>query len=144
MKKLSKAAAVAAMSVLAVAIATPPATGKMLTLKLHSFGSPKQPEKKWIFDTLKADLEKHSGGTLSMQVYFGMALGGKPRDLISQAKNGVVDMSYTLPAYHAGRFPILTGIELPFFDWSADSVAASPSSGDISSKRSTMGSSSKS
>ena len=114
MKKVSIAAAAAAMTVLVVALAAPPATAKTLTLKLHSFGSPKQPEKKWIFDTLKADLEKHSGGTLSMQVYFGMALGGKPRDLISQAKNGVVDMSYTLPAYHAGRFPILTGIELPF------------------------------
>jgi TRAP-type C4-dicarboxylate transport system substrate-binding protein len=90
------------------------ASAETIKMKLHSFGSPKQPETKWIFEPLLKDFDRHSGGTLSFQVYYGMALGGKPRDLISQVENGVVDMSYTLPAYHAGRFPILTGLELPF------------------------------
>jgi TRAP-type C4-dicarboxylate transport system substrate-binding protein len=90
------------------------ASGEAIKMKLHHFGSPKQPENKWIFEPLAKDFDRHSGGTLSFQIYFGMALGGKPRDLISQAESGVVDMSYTLPAYHAGRFPILTGLELPF------------------------------
>jgi TRAP-type C4-dicarboxylate transport system substrate-binding protein len=98
----------------AMTIAGAPAHSENIKMKLHSFGSPKQPETKWIFEPLAKDLQRHSGGTLSFQVYYGMALGGKPRDLISQAENGVVDMSYTLPAYHAGRFPILTGLELPF------------------------------
>ncbi len=106
---------VAACAVAAgVAIAGPSASAETIKMKLHSFGSPKQPETKWIFEPLLKDLDRHSGGTLSFQVYYGMALGGKPRDLISQVENGVVDMSYTLPAYHAGRFPILTGLELPF------------------------------
>ena len=95
-------------------IAGTSANAESIKMKLHSFGSPKQPENKWIFQPLAKDLDRHSGGTLSFQVYWGMALGGKPRDLIAQAENGVVDMSYTLPAYHAGRFPILTGLELPF------------------------------
>jgi TRAP-type C4-dicarboxylate transport system substrate-binding protein len=95
-------------------IAGTPVNAETVKLKLHSFGSPKQPETKWIFNPLRKDLMRHSGGTLNFQVYYGMALGGKPRDLISQVENGVVDMSYTLPAYHAGRFPILTGLELPF------------------------------
>ena len=90
------------------------ASSEAIKMKLHTFGSPKQPETKWIFEPLKQDLERHSGNTLTMQVYYGMALGGKPRDLIAQAENGVVDMSYTLPGYHAGRFPILTALELPF------------------------------
>jgi TRAP-type transport system periplasmic protein len=90
------------------------AGAESVKMKLHSFGSPRQPETKWIFETLKSDFERHSGGTLTFQVYYGMALGGKPRDLIPQVENGVVDMSYTLPGYHAGRFPILTALELPF------------------------------
>ena len=89
-------------------------------LKLHSFGSPKQPETKWIFEPLKKDFERHSNNTLSFQVYYGMALGGKPRDLIPQVENGVVDMSYTLPGYHAGRFPILSALELPFIGESGE------------------------
>jgi TRAP-type C4-dicarboxylate transport system substrate-binding protein len=95
-------------------IAGTSANAETIKMKLHHFGSPKQPENKWIFEPLLKDLDRHSGGTLSFQTYFGMSLGGKPRDLIAQAENGVVDMSYTLPAYHAGRFPILTGLELPF------------------------------
>lgn len=106
---------IAAACAIATALAfAAPASAQKTTLKLHSFGSPKQPETKWIFNPLQKDLEKHSGGTLTFQVYYGMALGGKPRDLIPQVENGVVDMSYTLPGYHAGRFPILTGLELPF------------------------------
>jgi TRAP-type C4-dicarboxylate transport system substrate-binding protein len=114
--KLIAACAVAA----GLMIAGTSANSETIKMKLHSFGSPKQPETKWIFEPLQKDLERHSGGTLSFQVYYGMALGGKPRDLISQAENGVVDMSYTLPAYHAGRFPILTGLELPFIGRSGE------------------------
>ena len=103
-----------AAAVAGLALGAGTAGAETVKMKLHTFGSPKQPETKWIFDSLKKDLERHSGNTLTFQVYYGMALGGKPRDLIAQAENGVVDMSYTLPGYHAGRFPILTALELPF------------------------------
>lgn len=107
--------ALAAGTVLTAAtISAPAARAESKVLKLHTFGSPRQPETKWIFEPLNADFKKDSNGTLSFQTYYGMALGGKARDLIAQAENGVVDMSYTLPAYTAGRFPILTAVELPF------------------------------
>jgi hypothetical protein len=32
-------------------------------------------------------------------------------------------MSYTLPGYHAGRFPILAGLELPFIASSAEAFS---------------------
>ena len=115
------AAGIAVATGLTVAAAG--AGAENIKMKLHTFGSPKQPETKWIFEPLRKDLEKHSEGSLTFQVYFGMALGGKPRDLISQAKNGVVDMSYTLPGYHAGRFPILTGLELPFIATSGEAFS---------------------
>jgi TRAP-type C4-dicarboxylate transport system substrate-binding protein len=94
---------------------TPSTAGaEAVKMKLHTWGSPRNPETKWIFEGLNKNFGRHSGGTLSFQTYYGMALGGKPRDLISQVENGVVDMAYTLPGYHAGRFPILEALELPF------------------------------
>lgn len=83
-------------------------------LKMHTFGPERSVETKIIFEPLQADVEKHSGGMLKIQMYYGMALGGKPADLISQVTGGVVDISYTLPGYHGGRFSILEGLELPF------------------------------
>jgi TRAP-type transport system periplasmic protein len=99
------------------------AAADSVKMKLHTFGSPRQPETKWIFERLNNDFGRHSGGTLSFQTYYGMALGGKPRDLISQVENGVVDMSYTLPGYHAGRFPILEALELPFIATSGEAFS---------------------
>ena len=84
------------------------------TLKMHTFGPERSVETKIIFEPLQADVEKHSGGALKIQMFYGMTLGGKPADLISQVTGGVVDISYTLPGYHAGRFSVLEGLELPF------------------------------
>ena len=75
-----RATGLAAAAALALGAGT--AGADALKLKLHSFGSPKQPETKWIFEPLKKDFERHSGNTMTIQVYYGMALGGKPRDLI--------------------------------------------------------------
>ena len=127
-----KGMALAAAAGLALGAGT--AGAETIKMKLHTFGSPKQPETRWIFEPLKKDLETHSGNTLTLQVYYGMALGGKPRDLIAQAENGVVDMSYTLPGYHAGRFPILTALELPFIGDTARPSARSPGTGSTSTR----------
>ena len=43
-----------------------------------------------------------------------MQLGGKPADLYGQARDGVVDMVWTLPGYSPGRFPLTEVFELPF------------------------------
>lgn len=112
---------VSALSIIsALAIGMVPAGAENIKMKLHTFGAPRQPETKWIFEPLDAEFQQHSNGTLSFQTYFGMALGGKAQDLIAQAENGVVEMSYTLPAYTAGRFPVLTGLELPFIGYTGE------------------------
>ena len=43
-----------------------------------------------------------------------MQLGGAPPQLFDQARDGVVDIVWTLPGYTAGRFPRLEVFELPF------------------------------
>ena len=43
-----------------------------------------------------------------------MALGGRPPELMDQARDGVVDMSMTVVGYTPGRFPRTEVFELPF------------------------------
>lgn len=85
-----------------------------VTLRLHHFSSPRAIESLTIIQPLADAIKRDSGGSLDVQVFPGMQLGGKPSDLLDQVLNGVVDIVYTLPGYHAGRFTILEGLELPF------------------------------
>ena len=57
-----------AAAVAGLALGAGTAGAETVKMKLHTFGSPKQPETKWIFDSLKKDLERHSGNTLTSQV----------------------------------------------------------------------------
>ena len=43
-----------------------------------------------------------------------MQLGGKPPQLIDQARDGVVDIVWALPSYTPGRYPTAAVFELPF------------------------------
>ncbi len=94
--------------------APPALAADKVTLRLHHFSSPRSIESIVIMNALAEALKRDSGGSLELQIFPGMQLGGKPTDLIDQALNGVVDMIYTLPGYHSGRFTILEGLELPF------------------------------
>ncbi len=98
----------------AAMITSPTFAADKVTLRLHHFSSPRSIESRVILNPLAEALKRDSGGTLELQIFPGMQLGGKPRDLLDQVLNGVVDMVYTLPGYHGGRFPIMQGLELPF------------------------------
>ena len=43
-----------------------------------------------------------------------MQLGGKPQALLDQARDGVVDIVWTLPGFTTGRMPKAEIFELPF------------------------------
>jgi TRAP-type C4-dicarboxylate transport system substrate-binding protein len=55
-----------------------------------------------------------SGGRIAIEIYPSMQLGGTPPQLYDQARDGVVDIIWSLPGYTAGRFPRLESFELPF------------------------------
>ena len=59
-------------------------------------------------------VEKESGGRLKFELYPTMQLGGAPPDLFDQAKDGVVDLVWTVLGYTPGRFPKSEVFELPF------------------------------
>jgi TRAP-type C4-dicarboxylate transport system substrate-binding protein len=52
-----------------------------------------------------------------------MQLGGRPPALIDQARDGVVDIVWTLPGYTPGRFPGTEAFELPFVPASAEATS---------------------
>jgi TRAP-type transport system periplasmic protein len=59
-------------------------------------------------------VEEASGGRLKFELYPAMQLGGGPPDLFDQAKDGVVDLIWTVLGYTPGRFPKSEVFELPF------------------------------
>jgi TRAP-type C4-dicarboxylate transport system substrate-binding protein len=59
-------------------------------------------------------VEEASGGRLKFELYPAMQLGGAPPDLYDQARDGVVDLIWTVLGYTPGRFPKSEVFELPF------------------------------
>jgi TRAP-type C4-dicarboxylate transport system substrate-binding protein len=51
---------------------------------------------------------------IDIQHFDAMALGGRPPELMDQARDGVADMTMTLVGYTPGRFPRTEVFELPF------------------------------
>ena len=85
-----------------------------VTLKFHTFMSPMSGvwlnmHKPWM-----EKVEKESGGRIKFEAYPAMQLGGTPVQLYDQARDGVVDIVWTLPGNTAGRFPRVEVFELPF------------------------------
>lgn len=84
------------------------------TLKLHHFLGPKAPAQTQMLEPWAQRVEKASGGKVKIEIYPSMSLGGKPPQLINQARDGVVDIIWTVNGYTAGLFPRSEVFELPF------------------------------
>ena len=91
-----------------LAVAAFTSTGAMaadVTLKLHQFLPPQANVPKLILDVWAENVEKDSGGSIKVDRFPSMQLGGKPPELMDQAVNGVVDIVWTVVGYTPGRFP---------------------------------------
>ncbi len=91
-----------------------PAAAQTINLKLHHFLGPKSPAHAQMLVPWAERVEKASGGTVKIEVFPSMALGGKPPQLINQARDGVVDLIWTVNGYTANLFPRSEVFELPF------------------------------
>lgn len=85
-----------------------------INLKLHHFLGPKSPAHAQMLVPWSERVEKASGGKVKIEVFPSMALGGKPPQLINQARDGVVDLIWTVNGYTANLFPRSEVFELPF------------------------------
>ena len=99
------------------------APAEPITLRLHTFNSPKAIAVRLFLQPWAEEIKERSGGRVEVQVFPAMQLGGRPSDLYGQARDGVVDIVWTLPGYTAGRFPLTEVFELPFV--CGDAVATS-------------------
>jgi TRAP-type C4-dicarboxylate transport system substrate-binding protein len=87
---------------------------QQVTLKLHHFVPAQSNQQKYWFEPWAKKLEQESGGRLKVEIYPSMQLGGKQPQLFDQAKDGVVDIVWTVSGTTPGRFPRLEVFELPF------------------------------
>lgn len=65
-----------------------------------------------------------SNNRLKCQLLPAMSGGGTPAQLVDRVKDGVDDLTITLPGYTPGRFPAMEVFELPFMTNSAEAGAA--------------------
>lgn len=98
----------------AVAAPTLVRAQETITLRLHQFLPPPAPVPAMILKPWGEALEAATGGRIRIEHFDAMSLGGRPPELMDQARDGVVDMSMTVVGYTPGRFPRTEVFELPF------------------------------
>ncbi len=94
-----------------------------VTLRVHHFLPPQTSAAKLTLGKWVEDVQKASGGRIAVDIYPAMQLGGTPPQLIDQARDGIVDVVWTVVGYTPGRFPRTEVFELPFM--MTDAPAAS-------------------
>ncbi|MDP3475404.1 TRAP transporter substrate-binding protein [Hydrogenophaga sp.] len=121
MKFIPRRTALAALGAVATTLLTGPvAAQQVVTLRLHQMLPPQAtiPAKALIPWAQKVEAE--SGGKIKVQLFHAMALGGAPPQLFDQARDGVVDLTWTVLGYTPGRFNKAEVFELPFMSGSAE------------------------
>lgn len=99
---------------IALLLAAGAAAAQTVTLKVHHFLPAVSSAHRNFIVPWCDKIAKDSGGKLKCQIYPQMQLSGTPQQLFDQAKDGVVDIVWTVPSYQAGRFPLVEAFELPF------------------------------
>jgi TRAP-type C4-dicarboxylate transport system substrate-binding protein len=94
-----------------------------VTLKFHTFMTPLSNVWLLMHKPWMEKVEKESGGRIKFEGYPAMQLGGGPAQLYDQARDGVVDIVWTLPGTTAGRFPRVEVFELPFMMNNAEATS---------------------
>jgi TRAP-type C4-dicarboxylate transport system substrate-binding protein len=110
----------------AVALGAPMLTGlaqQAVTLKFHTFMAPTSNVWLNMHKAWMEKVQKDSGGRIKFEAYPAMQLGGTPVQLYDQARDGVVDIVWTLPGNTAGRFPRIEVFELPFIMNNAEATS---------------------
>ncbi|MEY4294736.1 MAG: Sialic acid-binding periplasmic protein SiaP precursor [Pseudomonadota bacterium] len=118
-RTLLKSSAAAAL----VAGAGVAAAQSTVTLKFHTFMAPSSNVWVNMHKAWMAKVEKDSGGRIKFEAYPAMQLGGTPVQLFDQARDGVVDIVWTLPGNTAGRFPRVDVFDLPFMMSNAEATS---------------------
>jgi len=107
MRRLATLAAAAAF------LAGGPAAAQEVTLTIHHFLGPSSATHARFIEPWAERVEEASGGRIEIEIFPGMAMGGKPPELYRQVRDGFADIVWTLPGYTPGVFPRSEVFELP-------------------------------
>lgn len=118
-----KSAAAAALALSAIGASTIGASAQEVTLRLHQFLPAQANVPAGILIPWAEKIGTESGGRIKVEVFSAMSLGGTPPQLMDQARDGVVDIVWTLPGYTPGRFPSVEVFELPFTMTNAEATS---------------------
>lgn len=102
-------------------LALPALAQQTVTLRLHQMLPPQATIPARALTPWAQKVEAESGGRIKVQLFHAMQLGGAPPQLYDQAKDGVVDLTWTVLGYTPGRFPKTEVFELPFMSGNAES-----------------------
>ena len=97
-----------------LAVLAGPAQAQEVTLRIHHFLPTGSTAHSKFLQPWCEKIGRETAGRLKCQIFPSMQLGGTPAQLYDQAKDGVVDIVWTVPGYSAGRFPLIEAFELPF------------------------------
>jgi TRAP-type C4-dicarboxylate transport system substrate-binding protein len=89
-------------------------------LKLASFVPPTHVIWTDVITPWTREVAKLSNNQLTVRMFPAMQLGGRPPDLYRQGVQGISDITFTLPGYTSGDFPMMALTELPGTAESAD------------------------
>lgn len=103
--------ALAALSTVAV---TGVAQAQTVTLRLHQFLPQQGAIPTMAIAPWAKKIETESNGRIKFQMFHAMSMGGTPAQLFDQARDGVVDVVWTVLGYTPGRFNKSEVFELPF------------------------------
>lgn len=95
-----------------------------VTLRLHQMLPAQATIPAKAIEPWAAKVMEESGGRIKVELYPAMQLGGAPPDLYDQAKDGVVDLIWTVLGYTPGRFPKSEVFELPFLITTGEASSA--------------------
>jgi len=83
------------------------------SFQLHHFLGPRAPAHTDMLVPWAEQVEANAEGRVAIEIFPAMSLGGKPPELIRQARDGVVDLVWTVNGYTPGLFPRTEVFELP-------------------------------
>lgn len=89
------------------------ARGAEFDFTLHHFLSELTPSHTEMIAPWVERVEANAGGRVDIVIYPSMTLGGRPSELVTQARDGVVDLVWTANGYTPGLFPRTEVFELP-------------------------------
>ena len=104
----------------AAALAAPAHAADALELKFSTFVPPTHGFVTDVLQPLGKEIEKKSGGAVTVRVFAGNSPFGKVVNQADQVKQGVVDLAFGLNGIPRGRYPRTSIMEMPFVAESAD------------------------